>query len=297
MPYNCSQMQNIVTHSAIIRGSGNESNNRVFGSTVMKIDFDGNITKIESKKSTSSKEKKEVTPKSYLLNKSRLRNKIKAFSQIGDKRNFSKFITVSFPAGLPDINCKQALNTWLTKLRSMDKYFNYIWIAERQQNGTMHFHIITKTFFNIKVINLHMAKTIDYIIKTSRLRNINFSINKYNGVDIQVIYRVKELSQYVTKYVTKNDTKMEGYPSNCSKLISELFTRVQITDEEFKAVESRVKHIFSKTIPRAGLQNNIILETFVQKKGNSPPFSNIIDSANTLIYDLYLRRTKAVSRL
>lgn len=297
MPYNCSQMQNIVTHSAIIRGNGNESNNRVFGSTIMKIDFDGNITKIESKKSTSSKEKKEVTPKSYRLNKSRLRNKIKAFSQIGDKRNFSKFITVSFPAGLPDVNCKQALNTWLTKLRSMDKYFNYIWIAERQKNETMHFHIITKTFFNIKVINLHMAKTIDYIIKTSRLRNINFSINKYNGVDIQVIYRIKELSQYVSKYVTKNDTEMEGYPSNCSKLISELFTRVQITDEEFKAVESKVKHIFSKTIPRAGLQNNIILETFVQKKGNSPPFAHIIDKANTLIYYLYLRRTKAVSRL
>lgn len=297
MSYNCSLMQNIVTHSAIIRGNGNESNNRVFGSTIMKIDFEGNITKIESKKSTASKEKKEVTPKSYRLNKSRLRNKIKAFSQIGDQRNFSKFITISFPAGLPDISCKQALNTWLTKLRSMDKYFNYIWIAERQKNGTMHFHIITKTFFNIKVINLHMAKTIDYIIKTSRLRNINFSINKYNGVDIQVIYRIKELSQYVTKYVTKNDTEMEGYPSNCSKLISELFTRVQITDEEFKAVESRVKHIFSKTIPRAGLQNNIILETFVQKKGNSPPFSNIIDSANTLIYDLYLRRIKAVSRL
>lgn len=297
MPYNCSQMQNIVTHSAIIRGNGNESNNRVFGSTIMKIDFDGNITKIESKKSTASKEKKEVTTKSYRLNKSRLRNKIKAFSKIGDQRNFSKFITVSFPAGLPDINCKQALNTWLTKLRSMDKYFNYIWIAERQKNGTMHFHIITKTYFNIKAINLHMAKTIDYIIKTNRLRDIRFRTTKYNGVDIKVIYRVKELSQYVTKYVTKNDTEMEGYPSNCSKLISELFSRVQITDEEFKAVESKVKLIFSKIIPRAGLQNNIILETFVQKKGNSPPFAHIIDKANTLIYDLYLRRTKAVSRL
>lgn len=290
-------MQNIVTHSAVIRGSGNESNNRVFGSTVMVIDFDGNLTKIESKKSTSSKEKKEVTPKSYRLNKSRLRNKIKAFSQIGDQRNFSKFITVSFPAGLPDVNCKQALNTWLTKLRSMDKYFNYIWIAERQKNGTMHFHIITKSFFNIKIINFHMAKTIDYIIKTNRLRDIRFSLTKYNGVDIKVIYRVKELSQYVTKYVTKNDTEMEGYPSNCSKLISELFTRVQITDEEFKAVESRLNHIFSKTIQRTIAHNNIIIDTFVQKKGNSPPYSNIIDSANTLIYDLYLRRTKAVSRL
>ena len=290
-------MQYIVNHSVITSSNGRESDNVLFGSSKFKVKLLGELQEIQTKQKTVKATDAQHEPKYYKVNKQNVRNKIKAFAAIGDKANFAKFITVSFPLNFPDKHAKQALNTWLTTLRTINKSFEYIWIAERQNNGTLHFHIITKTWFNIKIINRHMAKSIQFISAKNGINTGNFTVNKYNGVDIKVIYKINDLAKYVTKYVTKNETQTEGYSSNCSTLISRLYTKLQLTESQFLQLKDKVQLIFTKIIPRASNTNNIEINIYCGKNGNSPPMVHVINQANEQILNEYYGRIKSVSAL
>ena len=43
----------------------------------------------------------------------------------------------------------RALNNFFTQLRTKHNLVNYVWKAEKQKNGNIHFHIITDKFFDI----------------------------------------------------------------------------------------------------------------------------------------------------
>ena len=116
------------------------------------------------------------------MNKPKVKAKIIAFSRAKIGSLKMKFITITFPAGCSDEICMKCLNTWLTKLRSITSSFEYLWVAVRQANGTLHFHLFTKTFFNIRLINFHMAVTIDNVLRKNKEGMPAFSPEKYNGI-------------------------------------------------------------------------------------------------------------------
>lgn len=51
------------------------------------------------------------------------------------------FLTVTFPTCVTDDLAYKFFNQWLTVLRSKNIIRQYLWVAERQQNGTVHYHI------------------------------------------------------------------------------------------------------------------------------------------------------------
>ena len=127
------------------------------GSSRYRITNEGEL--INKPRTSSKKEeaKKATDVRKLTMNKPKVKAKIIAFSRAKIGSLKMKFITITFPSGFSDALCMKCLNTWLTKLRSITSSFEYLWVAERQGNGTLHFHLFTKTFFNIRVINFHMA--------------------------------------------------------------------------------------------------------------------------------------------
>jgi hypothetical protein len=204
-------------------------------------------------------------PKTYKLNKKIISRKLIAFnySQLANEK--LNFYTISFPAQTSDDVAFRTLNTVLTRLRKgyqisdaatslllnfapaqSDKWYkyvnslttskifqqlkNYIWISERQENGTIHFHIVTSETINVLIFNYFTAVSLfNNLEKYQQDLNIShLSREKYNGVDIAKTKKSKSnvtnVRKYLTKYITKNNSVFNRFCWHCSRAVSALFT-------------------------------------------------------------------------
>lgn len=214
---------------------------KYYGSSLGNVSEDGETLTPKRREKEYKEKLIEKTPAIYKLNKQKVRAKIAAWKTAAKSNETFKFITVTFPINFPDNLAKKCLNTWLTRIRKIYNNFTYVWVAERQKNGTLHFHLITTQFLPVKIINYYMAKVINNCILKNELNNINYCEKKYNGVDIRNIYNMSDLTKYITKYITKNYTEIEGCVWNCSENISKLYTSEAMTEEEFNEAVKYVK--------------------------------------------------------
>jgi len=92
------------------------------------------------------------------------------------------------------------LQPFLRLLRNRWKVKNYLWKAEAQDNGNIHFHITTDQFIHWEEIRTawnSIQETLGYI---SRAGNGN-----PNSTDIHAVYKCKNLSAYLCSYISKKD--------------------------------------------------------------------------------------------
>lgn len=208
------------------------------------------IDAVEIQSSDAEKEKKPMR-----LNKKLVREKCSAFFGLRSSKYFCAFYTISFPLGFLDDYCMKCFNTLLTRLHKVFKLRSYLWVAERQKNGTLHFHMLTNTRMRVnssneqlrkRSVNYFMAKAIETQINKYSL-DINFDVSLYNGVDVKPVNNNrKALNQYLTKYVSKNNTELYRRPYHSSRDISELFTAETFYNEncaDFKFIKEALKYI------------------------------------------------------
>lgn len=115
----------------------------------------------------------------------------------GGKFKFKvNFITLTLPAAQrhkDDLIKSECLNQFLTEMRTLWGLQNYIWRAERQVNGSIHFHILTDLFipwYSIRnVWNRCLAK-LGYI-RVYQSEHINLSFREYAIKRVQQDSRLK----------------------------------------------------------------------------------------------------------
>ncbi|MCJ7449698.1 MAG: hypothetical protein MUO72_18645 [Bacteroidales bacterium] len=171
--------------------------------------------------------------KSYKLNKSKVRKKCIAFSRLEKSKKFLAFYSISFPCGLSDEICHKIFNTWLTRCRKNCGLKSYLWIAERQKNGTIHFHMLTNDYMPVIKVNGFMASC----LSTEKGKGVEvlkeIDTVKYNGVDVKKVDKNRNsLIGYLTKYITKNDIEFSHLPWHCSRDVSRLFTARNFDSQE-----------------------------------------------------------------
>jgi len=151
-----------------------------------------------------------------------------------------------------DLYCKKyMLNEFLTIIRKKYNLQNYIWKAEKQKNGSIHFHLIIDKYIFYKDINKIWNKILStqgyieqyrknqqakhangfyYDKKHSKHWNKSAQLKAYkNGInsnwcnptgttDIHSLKKIKNARAYLAKYITKNpeystafDTAAEEY--------------------------------------------------------------------------------------
>ncbi|WP_407478585.1 rolling circle replication-associated protein [Elizabethkingia meningoseptica] len=217
-------------------------NNNIFKREINNKTDDSIKKQIEKKEPSIKKEKN----KNYSLKKSKIRNKLLNFFHLKASEKFCAFYSISFPLNLPDDLCYRLLNTWLTRCRKSAGLKSYLWVAERQKNNTLHFHLITNNRMDIRTVNTFMAISLDNERKKGCTLISSSIVATYNGVDVDNLYYSKrqknqknklnksesqrKLMMYVSKYVTKNDTTSKRLPWHCSRDISALFVSINYQD-------------------------------------------------------------------
>lgn len=188
----------------------------------------------------------EKVKKLYGLRKTKIRNKILNFFNLNASKKFCAFYSISFPVEISDEIGYKCLNTWLTRCRKDLGLKSYLWVAERQKNGTLHFHLITHNYMQIRKANEFMKTALYTQFIKGNLNCKLKVIENYNGVDVDSLYNSKrnkvkgerldkiaaqrKLSYYLTKYISKNETKSERLPWHCSRDISALFISINYAD-------------------------------------------------------------------
>lgn len=193
---------------------------------------------------TTTPKTKEPPNRTYTINKTEIRRRIfqMLLTELAKKRLY--FWTVTFPEGLPDVAAMKALNIWLTRMRRDMGLKAYLWVAERQQNHTIHFHVLFHQYFNVQRVNKFMRATLMNLQHYFPLILKPEICAKYNGIDIaknkktrRVVNfahknKKKALSKYITKYLSKSDDKFCHLAWHCSREYSNLVTTLRITYQE-----------------------------------------------------------------
>lgn len=182
----------------------------------------------------------------YILNKKKVREKCAAFFGLRQSRKFLAFYSISFPQNFPDDAAFKCFNTVLTRLRKDCGLKSYLWVTERQKNGTIHFHMLTNNYMYVRKFNRYMAVAIETQIKKQGIE-VNYCMEKYNGVDVRhVNNNRKALNMYLTKYVSKNSVVFFRLPYHSSRDISELFTCEtfpHVNSADFQPIRNTLMHI------------------------------------------------------
>lgn len=226
-------------------------------------------------------------PKSYKVHKTEVRNRIMGMINTMRGKKELYFWTVTFPAGTPDTVAYRLFQTWLTTCRQKKVLKEYLWIAERQTGerledkskatNTIHFHLAIPHFMNAKTTNKFMQIT---LATAAKKKEINFSVyqcKRYNGVHLAkdkktnrvVNFALKKkgkaLGNYLSKYVTKNNTPLPHLAWHNSRGFSALFTGITFTTNEF------LGYGFRGLVNPGVIINNEYFMFFAWKEG--PPYA------------------------
>lgn len=89
------------------------------------------------------------------------------------------------------------LETWCKRRKGL----LYVWKAETQDNGNIHFHIVSNAFYHFLKLrhdwNYHIDK-LDYVKRSGR--------TDPNSTDVHALNNKKDIGQYLTSYFSKKDT-------------------------------------------------------------------------------------------
>lgn len=244
-----------------------------YDKSILKRDLSYILTFRPSSVSRSEKKDKK---EGYTLNKSKVRDKCTAFFELERSRKFCAFYSVSFPEGSKEEQIYKVWNSWLTNLRKTYGLRDYLWVAEYQKNGTLHYHMLCNVYMNIKRVNRAMG------VALFHNDMLGTTIDKYNGVDVKKVTNNRGgLNAYLTKYISKSEEHIyKRAPWRCSQSVSALFTSVQIDEE----TSDKLAREFAR-LPLKKYENDFAEIYFFNVK-NGGKWYNIPDRFRTSIQEL-----------
>lgn len=132
------------------------------------------------------------------------------------------FITLTLPAPQKDVTDKQlkaeAFDPFIKRMKRKYKLNNYVWRAERQKNGNLHFHILTDTYIRYDYLRDNWNSCLRKWHFISDFKE-KFNHDKPNSTDVHSIQKIKNVAAYVVKYMSKDGGEadiIEGKIWDCS---------------------------------------------------------------------------------
>lgn len=191
--------------------------------------YNGNISSMQRKRIASMIENLHSSMNFDLLKKSVLN---------GEKLRPVIFITLTLSQKQFHNDAFIKRNMFGLFLKNMQKkgYLNtYIWRSESQQNGNIHFHIVSKDFIDKKIIQKTWNK-IQLINGYMDNRLLSGIGSDAPSTHIMASYSLSCTSAYIGKYVSKNENnrKIEGRIWGCSDNLRNIQDCVIICDNELK---------------------------------------------------------------
>jgi hypothetical protein len=218
-----------------------------------------NLKQVKKKVPTPTRKVKTLDKpvRNYTIKKKEVTHRIKNF--VNQMQNEKKlfFWTITFPLGTSDDIAFICYNKWLTRVRKELNLRSYLWITERQVNGTIHFHITIHQRLCVRKANQFMRACLFTCIDNKEISYSREAAKNYNGVDIaknrksrKVINfaqkkSTKALVSYLTKYITKNNGSFKHLAWHSSRDYSNLCISVRISEHEL--LNTNTLQFFKKT--------------------------------------------------
>lgn len=133
-------------------------------------------------------------------------------------------LTLSAPQIHDDKEIKRVLlNGFLQKLRRLDEDFHFIWRAESQENGNIHFHLIIDIYIDKTVVRDMWNDTQEVLGYVSRFEAMHGHRNP-PSTNITSVHSLNAIGEYVSKYIGKESAyrPIEGRLWACSKELSKI---------------------------------------------------------------------------
>lgn len=223
--------------------------NQILINETKKLDYElvynyPNSNQPDKQLTTAQKGNKSKPTNHYVVNKRKVKSRLTNFlnSEQGCKSLY--FYTISFPPKVTYDIAYKLLNSTLTTLRTKHGLKHYLWIAERQKIGTIHFHIAVYHFIKVRLVNDIVKKFLKHSISVGDLDWSISGANNYNGVDIAKdrVSRVptnfaaagivKKITSYLTKYITKGNESFNRFAWHCSRSLCAVSDGITATIEE-----------------------------------------------------------------
>lgn len=132
------------------------------------------------------------------------------------------FITLTIPDLCSDLTAKESyrllLKPFIQTMQRVHGMRDYIWKAELQKRGTIHYHITTNTFINFMHIKKRWNKLLD---KAGLMEDYKAKHNHSNpnSTDVHKVYNDDNIESYLEKYISKDDksiSSVNGKVWDCS---------------------------------------------------------------------------------
>lgn len=155
------------------------------------------------------------------------------------------FITLTIPDLANGLSGKESykllLKPFLQTMQRVHGMRDYIWKAELQQRGTIHYHITTNTFINYMHIKKRWNQLLD---KAGLMQDYKAKHNHSNpnSTDIHKVYNDENIEAYLEKYISKNentDISIHGKVWDCSVSLksNKLFTVDLLPQNELNIIK------------------------------------------------------------
>lgn len=195
------------------------------------------------------------------------------------KVNFITFTLPSNQGKIEDKTIKICLDNWIKRAKRKHNLKSYVWRAERQVNGSIHFHMITDVWIHYQKIrddwnaclketglvnrytekheNLTFREYLKLYPTTQRTtREARWKSYQYgrstrweqpNSTDVHAIWKIKNLTSYFVKYMSKThkegETPIQGKIWDCS---SNLKTKINCSTFFQGMAEENFNYLASK---------------------------------------------------
>ncbi|MEY2830892.1 MAG: hypothetical protein RLZZ574_150 [Cyanobacteriota bacterium] len=162
------------------------------------------------------------------------------------------FITLTLSS--TQIHCdlilkRELLNHFIIDCSRNYGLVDYIWKAEIQKNGNLHFHLLTPNFIPHEELRANWNKIQDKLGYVQR--SLNFKENKNpNSTDIHSLKKIKDVIAYTGKYMSKDGTgrpicgKSWGCSDRIQKLLPyRLYMGADVTEwywEQVNSIDSKI---------------------------------------------------------
>lgn len=116
------------------------------------------------------------------------------------------FITLTLPAHQVHSDkeiTNRCLGNWLDVARKQFGITNYVWKAEAQDNGNIHYHIVSNTWIDKMDIRRTWNKSVELLGYVSAYE-YKWKHRNPNSTDVHSVKSVKNIASYVACYMSKN---------------------------------------------------------------------------------------------
>lgn len=175
----------------------------------------------------------------------RHRTYIRRRSAVG--KRFS-FVTLTLPVTQmhTDKELKRlALNRFLIEIERYYGAKDYIWRAEKQKNGNLHFHIMLKKFIPWESLRMLWNDILNDLGYIQCFRKKHGHGNP-NSTDVHALKKAKNAAAYITKYMKKDEDELpiDGRVWGCSRNLGKLQYFSDWADEEVNKIVEWYKKSF-----------------------------------------------------